>query len=114
MLDGVMVRRKREKRKRPSFGMPKGVILQATPEGWRCSVFTVNGGTLCGGLMTAVPAAADPARAQIAAAAWVVGLAHDFHGTDVEVTWEPLRELSSWTGQVTPASGCGQAAHECR
>ncbi|MFJ3520552.1 hypothetical protein [Streptomyces sp. NPDC090131] len=32
-----MVRRKKVKRKRPVFGIPKGIVLLATPEGWRTS-----------------------------------------------------------------------------
>ncbi|MFG2640130.1 hypothetical protein ACGFYP_04010 [Streptomyces sp. NPDC048370] len=33
MLDGGMARRKREKRKWPPFGIPKGIVLLATPDG---------------------------------------------------------------------------------
>ncbi|MFD9359757.1 hypothetical protein [Streptomyces sp. NPDC060031] len=36
-----MVRRKKEK-KRLAFGIPKGIVLLATPEGWRTSVLTVE------------------------------------------------------------------------
>ncbi|WP_199826418.1 hypothetical protein [Streptomyces sp. WM4235] len=38
MLNGGMVRRKKEKKKRPPFGMPKEISLSATPEGWRTSI----------------------------------------------------------------------------
>ncbi|WFB11337.1 hypothetical protein LRS74_33120 [Streptomyces sp. LX-29] len=102
MLDGYMVRRQRTK-KRPFFGRPKGIILLATPEGWRHSVLTEEGGMLCGRLAD-VPINADPAEARTAAAAMVVALAHDFHEVDVEVTWDPPREPESWTGQVTLAA----------
>ncbi|MBT2444777.1 hypothetical protein J7E93_32720 [Streptomyces sp. ISL-36] len=101
MLDGSMVR-KREKRKRPSFGMPKGIVLLATPKGWRHSVLTVEGGMLCGRLAD-VPINADPHEARTAAAAMVVGLTRNFHDSDVEVTWDPPQEPWSWTGQVTPS-----------
>jgi len=105
-----MVRRKQERKKRPPFGMPKGIVLLATPEGWRHSVLTVEGGMLCGRLAD-VPINADPAEARTAAAAMVVALAHDFHHADVEVTWDPPREPRSWTGQVTlvatPPNACG-------
>ncbi|WP_217236411.1 hypothetical protein [Streptomyces sp. AC555_RSS877] len=30
-----MVRRKKAKKKRPVWGIPKGIVLLATPEGWR-------------------------------------------------------------------------------
>ncbi|WP_330309705.1 MULTISPECIES: hypothetical protein [unclassified Streptomyces] len=98
-----MVRRKKEKEKRPPFGIPKGIVLLATPDGWRHSVLTVEGGVLCGRLD--VPINADPQDARAAAAAMVTGLARDFHGTDVEVNWDLPQEPRSWTAQVTLAAG---------
>ncbi|MGV9624963.1 hypothetical protein [Streptomyces sp. NPDC003487] len=98
-----MVKRQREKKKRPSFGLPKAIVLLATPEGWRHNVLTVEGGMLCGRLSD-VPADADSAEARTAAATMVIWLARRFHETEVEVTWDPPRELWSWTGQVTPAT----------
>ncbi|MFJ8827473.1 hypothetical protein ACIREE_37635 [Streptomyces sp. NPDC102467] len=71
--------------------MPKGITLLATPEGWRHSVLTEEGGMLCGRLAD-VPANTDPAEARAAVAAIVVGLAHGVHETDVDVTWDPSRE----------------------
>ncbi|MEW2574908.1 hypothetical protein [Streptomyces syringium] len=97
-----MVRRKREKR-RPPFGMPKGIVLLVTPEGWRCSVLTVEGGMLCGRLAD-LPVNAGPAEARAAATAMVVGLVHDFHELRVDVTWDPPGQPGSWTAQVTVAS----------
>ncbi|MFB7745330.1 hypothetical protein [Streptomyces sp. NPDC056132] len=106
-----MVRRKRETKRRPPFGMPKGIVLLAVPEGWRHSVLTAEGGMLCGH-PAEVPVNASPAEAQAAVAAMVVGLAHDFHEEHVEVTWDPPQEPGSWTAQVTVAStspnACGQ------
>ncbi|MFD5586509.1 hypothetical protein ACFWII_22235 [Streptomyces sp. NPDC127063] len=98
-----MVKRQRQKKKRPSFGLPKAIVLLATPDGWRHSVLTVEGGMLCGRLSD-VPADADPAEARTAAATMVMWLARHFHETEVEVTWDPPREPCSWTGQVTPAT----------
>ncbi|MDT0489914.1 hypothetical protein ACPEIF_16215 [Streptomyces sp. NPDC012600] len=98
-----MTRQKREKERRPPFGMPKDIILLATPEGWRHSVLTMDGGMHCGRLAD-VSVNADPAEAQAAAAAIVVGLAHDFHEARVDVTWNPPREPGSWTAQVTVAA----------
>ncbi|KOV67351.1 hypothetical protein ADL00_16305 [Streptomyces sp. AS58] len=83
--------------------MPMGIVLLATPEGWRHSVLTLEGGMLCGHLAD-VPVNTDPAEARAAVAAMVVGLAHDFHEADVDVTWDPPRELGSWTAQVTVAA----------
>ncbi|MFD6423403.1 hypothetical protein [Streptomyces sp. NPDC060198] len=95
-----MARRKRESKRRPPFGMPKGIVLLATPEGWRHSVLTVDGGMQCGRLAD-VPVNADPAEARAASAALVVGLAHDFHEARVGVTWDPPREPGTWTARVT-------------
>lgn len=93
-----MVRRKREKRKRPLFALPKGIVLLATPEGWCYSVLTVDGGMLCGRLSDEL---LDPEPALAAAVTMVEDLARDLHDTTVEVTWDPRREPWSWTGQVT-------------
>ncbi|MCX5357520.1 hypothetical protein OG864_01950 [Streptomyces sp. NBC_00124] len=70
--------------------MPKGIVLLATPEGWRHSVLTVEGGMVCGRLAD-VPVNAGPAEARAAAAAMVAGLAHDFHEERVDVSWDPPR-----------------------
>ncbi|MFD7461065.1 MULTISPECIES: hypothetical protein [unclassified Streptomyces] len=103
-----MVRRKKEKKNRPSWGIPQGIVLLATPEGWRTSVLTMEGGMLCRRLD--VPNHTDPEDAQAAAAAMVAELARDFHGTNVEVNWEPTQEPWSWTAQVTLAAGSEPAS----
>lgn len=98
-----MVRRERVKNRRPPFGMPRSIVLLATPEGWRHSVLTREGGMFCGRL-TDVPAYIDPAEARAAVAAMVVGLARVFHEADIDVTWDPPQEPGSWTAQVTVAA----------
>lgn len=98
-----MVRRKSDKKWRPPFERPKGIVLLATPEGWRHSILDVKGAMICGRL-PGVPADADPREAKTAAAAMVVGLAREFHEADVEVTWDPPTEPRSWTGHVTLAA----------
>ncbi|MFD4322769.1 hypothetical protein [Streptomyces sp. NPDC058548] len=108
MFDTDMARRKKEKKKRPYFGVPKGIILSARPDGWRFSVLTVEGGMLCGHL--GVPMNTHPQDARAAAAALVTGLALDFHATDVEVTWDPPQEPWSWTARVALAIGDGPAS----
>jgi hypothetical protein len=99
MLDSGMVRREKNKKKRPAWGIPKGIVLLATPEGWRTSVLTVEGGLLCGRLD--LPIDTDPQDARAAAAVMVTELARDFHDTDVKVEWDPPAEPRSWTAQVT-------------
>ncbi|MEU9593371.1 hypothetical protein AB0D84_27105 [Streptomyces sp. NPDC048193] len=97
-----MVRRQRTKQRAP-FGRPKNITLLATADGWRYSVATEEGGTLCGRLAD-VPASADPAEARTAAEAMVTALAQDFHGANAEVTWGSAPERQSWTGEVTLAT----------
>ncbi|MFI9004656.1 hypothetical protein [Streptomyces sp. NPDC053541] len=96
------MRPNREKKRRPPFGVPKGIVLLATPQGWRHSVLTADGGMLCGHLD--VPVTAGPVEAQQAAALMVKGLAHDLHDVQVEVTWETPGEPGGWTAEVTIAS----------
>lgn len=98
-----MVRRKKEKKKRPTWGIPKGIVLLATPEGWRFTIQPTEGGMLCGRLD--IPINTDPQDARAAAAVMVVELARDFHDTDVEVTWDPPPEPWSWTAQVALVTG---------
>lgn len=98
-----MAWRERVAKTRPPVGMPRSIVLLATPDGYRHSVLTEDGGMLCGRLAD-VPASADAAEARVAAAAVVVALAHDFHHADVEVTWDPPRQPDSWTAQVSVAS----------
>ncbi|MFI0939858.1 hypothetical protein [Streptomyces sp. NPDC021020] len=95
-----MVRRKKEKR--PDWGIPKGIVLLATPEGWRTSILTMEGGMLCGRLD--VPINTEPRDARVAAAVMVTELARDFHDTDVKVSWEPPQEPWSWSAEVTLAA----------
>jgi hypothetical protein len=98
-----MVRRERVTKRQPPFDMPRSIVLLATPEGWRHSVLTEESGMLCGRLAD-VAANTDPTETQAAAAAMVVGLAHDFHEADVDVAWDPPREPGSWTAQATDAT----------
>ncbi|MFG1807812.1 hypothetical protein [Streptomyces sp. NPDC049040] len=101
MLDSGMVRRREEKKKRPAWGIPKGIVLLAMPEGWRTSILTESG-NLCGRLD--VPINTDPQDARAAAAVMVTELARDFHDIDVEVSWGPPQEPWSWIAQVTLAT----------
>ncbi|MFD5198610.1 hypothetical protein ACFWM7_00265 [Streptomyces sp. NPDC058375] len=98
-----MMGRERARKRQPPFGIPKGIVLLATPEGWRHSILTEEGGTLCGRLAD-VPADATPAEARAAVAAMVVSLARDLHAADVDVTWDPPRDPGSWSARVTVAS----------
>ncbi|NNN32178.1 hypothetical protein HLK59_17780 [Streptomyces sp. S3(2020)] len=88
--------------------MPTGIVLIATPDGWRHSVLTREGGMLCGQLAD-VPLDVGPAEARAAAAAMVAGLAHDFHDVRIDVTWDLPREAGSWTAQVTVAAASPNA-----
>ncbi|MFD5889717.1 hypothetical protein ACFWHQ_27575 [Streptomyces sp. NPDC060334] len=97
-----MGRRKKDKQNRPAFGLPKEIVLSATPEGWRTSVLTMEGGMLRGRL--GVPINTDPQDARAAATARVTELARDVHDSAVEVNWDLPEEPWSWTAQVTLAA----------
>ncbi|WP_159036854.1 MULTISPECIES: hypothetical protein [Streptomyces] len=89
--------------------MPKDIVLLATPEGWRHSIGYEKGSMICGGLAE-IPVDAAPLEAKGAATTMVVRLAREFHGTDVEVTWnDPVEEARSWTGLITPIETDGSA-----
>ncbi|MFE1314045.1 hypothetical protein [Streptomyces sp. NPDC058755] len=78
--------------------MPESVVLLATPDGWRHSIRTADGGMLCGRL----DGAGAEAEAEAAQAA-VVALLRDLAGdAGVEVTWDPSPDQASWTGRVGP------------
>ncbi|MCH0538020.1 hypothetical protein I3F58_00275 [Streptomyces sp. MUM 203J] len=93
----------RQREKRPPSGLPGEIVLFATPEGWRHGLLTVEGGMLCGRLD--VPIGTGPPEARAAAADMVTRLAREFHGTEVEVTWDPPRKPWSWTARITRVAG---------
>ncbi|MFJ6940698.1 hypothetical protein [Streptomyces sp. NPDC101132] len=93
---------RRRKAPRPPFALPRGILLMASPRGWRHSLTTADGGTVCGGLV-GVPADAPAAAAREAAADLVASLARDFHGTEVTVVWHPPAAPDAWTADVIPA-----------
>ncbi|MFF3014838.1 hypothetical protein [Streptomyces sp. NPDC057939] len=95
VLDGRVARR--QKKQRPLLGLPKGIVLLATPDGWRHSILTVQGGMLCGRLSDAI---LDPEQALAVAEKMLKELARDFHDMAVEVNWDPRLEPWTWTGQV--------------
>ncbi|MGW6834908.1 hypothetical protein ACWGCI_16055 [Streptomyces sp. NPDC054949] len=101
-----MVRRKKVRKKRLVLGIPKGIVLLGTPEGWRTSVHTMDGGMLCGRL--SVPINSDSQDARDAAAAMVTELARDCHDIDVEVNWDPPDEPWSWTAHVTTLTAASE------
>ncbi|MGW2746528.1 hypothetical protein [Streptomyces sp. NPDC001450] len=89
---------KRHGKQGPLPGAPESIVLLATPDGWRHSIRTADGGTLCGRL-DGVPAEAEAEAAQAAAGALLRDLAG---GAGVEVTWDAFPEPASWAGRVGP------------
>ncbi|MET7639883.1 hypothetical protein [Streptomyces sp. NPDC005438] len=78
----------------------------ATPEGWRHSVVTEDGARLCGRLPGE---RADAEAAREAATSRLVEIAREFHGIEVEVTWEHT-EPGTWTGRVVRGGGAEDRA----
>ncbi|CAM5390806.1 hypothetical protein GCM10010329_57090 [Streptomyces spiroverticillatus] len=83
------------------FGVPQGIVLLETPDGWRHTVLTADGGLLCGRLDVAPHT--DPQGARIAAEGLVRALARDVHGAEAEVSWDPPQDAGTWTARITHA-----------
>ncbi|WP_157880393.1 hypothetical protein [Streptomyces katrae] len=92
--------------KRGPYGIPKDIVLLATPSGWRHSTTTVDGTLICGRL-TRVPITATAEQAKEAAAALLVELGREFHRTALEVTWEPDQVPGSCSGRIHPSPESG-------
>lgn len=104
-----MVRRKKA-RKRPSFGVPAGILLIVTSTGWVAGFRTVEGGMVCGRLD--LPVHADPQDARDQAVANVTAVTRTVHGFDVEVTWEEPLEPWVWNARVTRVAEKGSPPEE--
>ncbi|SOD90708.1 hypothetical protein SAMN06272765_6570 [Streptomyces sp. Ag109_G2-15] len=90
---------KRHRKQSPLPGVPESIVLLATPDGWRHSIHTADGGLLCGRL-DGVPSDGEPEAAQAVVAALLGDLTGD---TGVEVTWDSSPDSASWIGRVGPA-----------
>ncbi|WP_327675571.1 hypothetical protein [Kitasatospora sp. NBC_00458] len=87
------------RRKRAPFGLPKDIVLVATPRGWRHSLVTSDGGFVCGHLPD-LPAEADAELAKARATGMVRELGHGFHGAVLDVAWEEAGAPDSWVGRI--------------
>ncbi|MFI1191019.1 hypothetical protein [Streptomyces californicus] len=106
-----MPRSARKRNWRPPHGLPTSIVLLATRDGWRHSVLTDDGATLCGGLPDTRPDA-TPQEARAAAVAMVANLARAFHATEVRVSWAPSTEPNpdTWTARIAPAAMAARPA----
>lgn len=97
--------------KRIPFGLPKDIVLLATPSGWRHSITATDGALFCGRL-SRVPVEADAEQAKDGAAAMLLELGREFHGTALEVMWEPTQLPGSLSGRIQqrPEPHAGEAA----
>jgi len=84
---------------RVPFGVPKDIVLLATPNGWRHSIRTEDGALVCGRLRD-VPVGADTEQAKEGAAAMLRELGREFHGTVLEVAWGAAGPSGSWSGRI--------------
>jgi hypothetical protein len=90
------------RKSQPSWGgVPKGITIYPTPDGWRHSILTAPGGFLCGRL-AGVDAEADENAAKAAASAMLEALLLDFHDTRARITWTPAGTPHGWNGEVSP------------
>ncbi|MFJ5832109.1 hypothetical protein [Streptomyces sp. NPDC093089] len=110
LWDGGVVRRKKVRKQRPSFGVPAEILLMVTSTGWVSSFRTVEGGLVCGRLD--LPVHADPQDARDRAAANVAAVTRAVHGFDVEVTWEEPLEPWAWNARVARVAAKGSPPEE--
>lgn len=88
------------KKAAPSWGgVPKGITIYLTPDGWRHSIIPENGGFLCGRLPDLPPDASDD-DAKSTAGPMLESLARESHGTDLEVAWSARGSPHTWNGEA--------------
>ncbi|MEU9104954.1 hypothetical protein AB0D54_11400 [Streptomyces xanthophaeus] len=89
--------RTKEQKQRPSFGIPREVVLMAAQDAWPYTFVTDDLGGGCG----KVPMSSDAALEDVQAAvsALLADCARSGHGVAIAVTWSPLTP-DSWVGRV--------------
>ncbi|WP_104820439.1 hypothetical protein [Kitasatospora sp. MMS16-BH015] len=85
------------------FGRPAWIVVLATPDGFRQSIRTVDGGLVCGKL-PGLPVDAAEVLVLETAAAMVRELGTEFHGEVLDVVWEADSAPGYWRGQVRQRS----------
>ncbi|GIG60556.1 hypothetical protein Lfu02_49280 [Longispora fulva] len=77
-------------------GPPRYVVLFSSPDAWRYSIYTTQGGTLSGRLD--IPADAELAAARQAAADKVIAFGRNSFDLGMEVTWPAPYDSDSMVG----------------
>lgn len=100
-LDGSVARRSKTKKKRPSFGIPKEIILLSGQDVWPFTFVARGWGGGCG----KVPMPADAALQDVQTAIFtsLADYTRTAHGVEIDVEWSSLTP-DSWVGhfrQVT-------------
>jgi hypothetical protein len=80
-------------------GPPRSVTIYSTPDGWRFSLATENGGLLCG-RYPEVPPTAPFEEARVVAEQKIEQTAREFFDLSVDVHWQPGDEPGWWNGTV--------------
>ncbi|WP_272255328.1 hypothetical protein [Streptomyces xanthophaeus] len=93
-----MARRRRTKKQRPTFGIPREAVLMAAQDAWP---YTFVADDLSGGCGK-VPMPSDAALEDVQAAvsALLTDYTRSCHGVEIAVAWSPLTP-DSWVGRVS-------------
>ncbi|MBP2586644.1 hypothetical protein J3A78_007122 [Streptomyces sp. PvR006] len=94
---GTVVRRPRTKKKRPSFGIPREIILLTGHDVWPYTFVADDSGGACG--KVPMPAGAALEDVQMEIFTQLADLTRTFHGVEIDVEWSPLTP-DSWVGHV--------------
>ncbi|MFE4634837.1 hypothetical protein ACFRJ1_15880 [Streptomyces sp. NPDC056773] len=92
-----MARRPKTKKKRPSFGIPREIILLTGRDVWPYTVTTDGSGGGCG----KVPMPADAAVEDVQTAIFLqfADYTRTVHGVEIDVEWSSLTP-DSWVGCI--------------
>ncbi|THA74878.1 hypothetical protein [Streptomyces sp. A0592] len=92
-----MARRPKTEKKRPSFGIPKEIILLTGHDVWPYTFIADDSGGGCG--KVPMPAGAALEDVQTAVFTQFADLTRIFHGVEIDVEWSSLTP-DSWVGHI--------------
>lgn len=96
-LDGTVARRPKTKKKRPSFGIPREIILLTGHDVWPYTFIADDSGGGCG--KVPMPASAALEDVQMAIFTRLADHTRTLHGVEIDVEWSSLTP-DSWVGHI--------------
>ncbi|MGW6690868.1 hypothetical protein [Streptomyces sp. NPDC054961] len=102
-----MARQRKTKKQRPSFGVPKEIILLTGEDVWPFTFTSEGGGGGCGKIPMTSEAALEDVQARIFTD--LADHTRTHHGVEIEVAWS-LLPPDAWVGRVRRAATVEPAA----